>query len=91
MIKIIVTIRDEVAEIFNDPRVEINAASAIRSFAETVKDHPHKNDFSLYQLGAMDDNNGEIISNNPLKLYSGFDVEKEENKDIPEMLKKQAT
>lgn len=86
MIKIIVSIRDNVAEIFNDPRVEINVQSAIRAFTETIKDHPHKDDFTMYQIGAMDTNTGDILANEPIKLITGMDVKTNNVSSItPEM------
>lgn len=74
MLKVIVCVKDNVAEIFNDPRVEINSASAIRAFTESVKDATHKDDYSLYQIGTFDTDNGNVIPNEPLRLYSGHDV-----------------
>lgn len=84
MLKIIVSIRDNVAEIFNDPRVEINTASAIRAFNETLKDHPHKNDFTMYQIGVMNTDNGEVLGNDPTKIASGLDIQVAES-ITPEM------
>lgn len=74
MIKIIISVKDTVAEMFNDPRVEINAASAIRAFTNSVKDSPHKDDFTLYQVGTFDTNNGNVTFNEPLRLYTGHDI-----------------
>ena len=42
MLKILISVKDTVAEIFNDPRAEINTASAIRSFSMSVSKSPHK-------------------------------------------------
>lgn len=74
MLKIIVSVKDNVAEIFNDPRVELNAATAIRAFTHSIQDSPHKDDFSLYQIGTFDTLNGAVKENEPIRLYSGHDV-----------------
>ena len=81
MLKVIVCIKDNVAEMFNDPRAEINTASAIRSFTQSIQESPHKDDFSLYQIGTFNTNNGVVEHNEPLKIYSGHDV-KTDN-DVP--------
>ena len=91
MLKIIVSVKDNVSEVFNDPRAEINAASAIRSFNHSVIETPHKDDYSLYQIGTMDTCNGTITSNEPIRLCSGHDVKKPDNVvDMPEILKNQS-
>ena len=91
MIKIIVSIYDKTAELFNDPRQEVNTASAIRAFEDTVKEHPHKNDFVLYQLGAFDSCKGTILPNEPLKICSGFELSNSaEVIDMPDHLKQQS-
>lgn len=74
MEKVIVSVKDNVAEIFNDPRVEINAASAIRAFSLSVKETPHKDDYSLYIVGEFDSKNGQIKPCEPQRIYSGHDV-----------------
>jgi hypothetical protein len=74
MLKIIISVKDTVADIFNDPRVEINAASAIRAFSQSVKESEMKDDFQLYQIGTFDTDNGMVTYNDPLRLYSGHDV-----------------
>jgi hypothetical protein len=74
MKKVIISVKDNVAEVFNDARVEINVASAIRSFTASVKDIPHKDDFTLYVIGEMDTNNGTIKPCEPVRVYSGSDV-----------------
>ncbi|AXL14467.1 nonstructural protein [Microviridae sp.] len=86
----IYSIFDTVAEVFNKPFTDINNATAIRSFTQSVLDQPHKNDYVLYNMGEFDDNSGHIQPNKtPTKILSGFDV-KNENQEIPEMLKQQA-
>ena len=97
------TIYDTVAEVFNKPFADINDASAIRSFSESVKDQAHKNDYVLYHIGGFDDNSGQITADKaPLKLKSGFEVKNEnvvpfdsseytqDGQPLPEQLKKQS-
>lgn len=84
MIKVLVSVKDEIAEVFNDPRAEINAASAIRAFSHSVKESPNKDDFTLYIVGEIDTRNGVINGNKdnegkyPIRIYSGHDVLKSE-------------
>jgi len=74
MLKVIISVKDTVAEIFNDPRVEINAASAIRAFTNSIEDNKNKDDFTLYIIGEFDTQNGEVQPCDPVKIYSGHDV-----------------
>jgi len=74
MKKVIISVKDTVAEIFNDPRVEINSASAIRAFTHSIEDNKNKDDFAMYYLGEFDTSNGEIKPSEPVKIYSGHDV-----------------
>ena len=74
MLKILISVKDNIAEIFNDPRAEINVPSAIRSFSMSVSDSPHKDDFTLYQIGTFDTNNGNVEFHEPIRIYSGHDV-----------------
>lgn len=74
MKKVIISVKDTVAEIFNDPRVEINAASAIRAFTNSIESSKSKDDFSLYIIGEFDTNNGEVYPSEPTRIYSGHDV-----------------
>lgn len=101
MLKIVISVKDTVAEFFNDPRVELNAASAIRSFTVSVKETPHKDDFALYQVGVFDTETGLIKPNDPIRLFTGHDVKLDNVSSISmeqqvddlakhEMLKKQA-
>lgn len=101
MLKILVSVKDNVAQVFNDPHPETNVATAIRSFTASAKDQPHKDDFALYQIGVFDTDNGSIKPNEPIRIYSGHDVKLETMESITpemqvddlakmEMLKKQA-
>jgi len=74
MKKVVISVKDTVAEIFNDPRVELNTASAIRAFTHSIEDNKNKDDFVMYMLGEFDPINGEITPCEPVKIYSGHDV-----------------
>ena len=90
MLKIIVCVKDNVAEVFHDPHIEVNTASAIRSFTQSAQDQVHKDDFSLYQIGSYNTDNGQIIANEPLRIFSGHDIKPDNVVDLPENLKKQS-
>jgi len=83
MIKIIISVRDTVAEIFNDPRVEINIPSAIRSFNLSIEKAQCKDDYALYQVGTFDTDTGDIASHEPIKIYSGLE-HKQNSENIEE-------
>jgi hypothetical protein len=74
MEKIIISVKDTVAEVFNEPRTEQNVQSAIRAFEHSIKDSPHKDDFVMYQIGTFNPINGEVKGCDPFKIYSGHDV-----------------
>lgn len=74
MIKNLYVIRDNIAEVFHKPFEEHNNQSAIRSFSQACNENPNKNDFTLYHIGAFDDNSGELIASTPIKVYSGLEV-----------------
>ena len=71
---------DKVSHVFNPPIQEVNDASAIRAFIQSVKDSPHKNDYELWKLGEFDNNDGQIYpgikdsQTSPVKLYTGLDI-----------------
>lgn len=90
MLKIIISVKDTVSEIFNDPRVEVNTASAIRAFTQSLKDTTHKDDFVLYQVGTFNTQNGEVTKGEPIKIHSGHDIKTDNVTEIPEILKKQS-
>lgn len=70
-------IYDKTAEMFLDPRAEVNNATAIRGFSQGVADVPHKNDLELWHVGDYDVNNGSITPCQN-KIYTGFDVQSQE-------------
>jgi len=69
------SIYDNVAEVFNKPFSDINDASAIRAFSQSVEDNKNKDDYTLYHIGGFDDNSGSITADkSPKKLRSGFEI-----------------
>lgn len=84
----IYSIYDTVAQVFNKPFTDINDATAIRAFSQSVMESPHKNDYQLYNLGEYTDHDGAIVPYEPVRIYTGFDV-KNNVVDLPESVKKQ--
>ena len=85
------SIYDTVAEVFNKPFTEVNNASAIRAFTESLDQVKHKTDYALYRVGEFDEQSGVIKpEETPSKIYTGFDI-KEEITELPELLNKQAS
>jgi len=85
------SIYDTVAEIFNKPFSDVNDASAIRAFSQSLEENKNKNDYVLYHIGGFDDNSGSITCDKaPLKLKSGFELKTAEVTQLPENLKKQS-
>lgn len=75
--KNIYTIYDVVAEVFNRPFFDINHASAMRGFENSILQHSpiNKNDYALYHIGSFDEQSGIIEPLKiPFKLMSGFDI-----------------
>ena len=72
MKKVIISVKDTVAEIFNDTRVEINTASAIRAFTHSIEDNKNKDDFTMYLLGEFNPLNGEITHANRSKYIQAM-------------------
>lgn len=91
----IYSIYDTVAEVFNKPFTDINDATAKRSFIQSVKEQPHKNDYELYHIGDFTDHDGQITGGKGVrKLMSGFDVKTVQHnpiEDLPQSLKEQAS
>ena len=83
MKKSIYTIYDSVSEVFNNPFVAINNASAIRSFQDGLADQPHKEDYHLYHCGDYNDNTGILTPNNvPERIWSGTEKEEIEQEHL---------
>jgi hypothetical protein len=75
--KILVGLRDNVAECFTNFFYEKNSGTAIRAFSESVKDSPHKDDYSIWLLGEVNEQDGSVSSFEPTRIFSGLDVKKE--------------
>ena len=85
MIQKVFAVRDGKAEAFLQPFYSINAGSATRAFEDTINATDgnqlakHPADYVLYELAAFDDNTGEFVSCNPLKLLgAGSDFVRKE-------------
>jgi len=84
------SVYDKVAAIFHKPFSEINDATAIRAFENSLKENPDTVDFELYSVGEFDDSNGEItMHQSTTRIRTGFDIAAAWPTD-PEILKKQA-
>jgi len=70
------TIFDTVTEVFNKPFTEVNDASAIRAFTNSIEEAKNKNEYELYHIGAYNDNNGQLEANHPVKIKTGFEVKR---------------
>lgn len=69
---------DTIAEIFNRPFVEVNDATAVRVFTQSLQQNPNKNDYVLYKIGQYNDLNGVITpTENPIKIISGLEIPNE--------------
>lgn len=86
----IYSIYDTVAQVFNKPFVDINDNSARRTFAQSLKEVPHKTDYVLYSLGSYTDHDGVIVPATPTRIYSGFDVQSLDSGNLPASLTPQA-
>jgi len=65
MIKIIVAMKDNAVNVFNNPVFLRNPAEAVRGVTDEVNDpktelHKHHKDYDLYQLGLFDEETGQI-------------------------------
>lgn len=94
MIKSIYSVFDSKAAIFSPPFYMSNNAMAIRSFGEIVEDKNtmvarHPEDFSLYMLGAFDDETGNLASIKPINLVTASSmIVKPEKVDLGKMINK---
>lgn len=85
------SIYDNVAQVFNKPFMEINNATAIRAFTDSLEKEKHKNDYTLFHLGELDDQNGEITPCDvPIKILTGFDIKPVKEEQLPLSLQAQA-
>lgn len=84
MIQKVFGVRDGKAQAFLQPFFSNAVGSAIRAFDDVVNDKSsgnqiakHPEDYMLYELADFDDNSGEFISRDPIKLLgSGRDFVK---------------
>jgi hypothetical protein len=72
------SIYDSIAEVFNKPFTEVNAASATRLFKNSLSDNVNKRDFFLYHVGEYDDNKGTLIPYNVPKRIADMLTSSEE-------------
>lgn len=81
---ILISIRDNVAEIFNKPASDLNIASAMRSFKLSLQNEPQKQDYTLYKIGTLDQITGQITPEiEPIQLMTGFEVENDMDSEKP--------
>lgn len=73
MILKIFTVFDSKAGVYGQPSFMVSRGAAIRSFTDMVNDqnhpfHKHPEDYTLFEIGEYDDNEGEIESSAPVSL-----------------------
>lgn len=75
MIQKVFGVRDGKAQAFLQPFFSNASGSAIRAFDDAVNDNSpsnqiakHPEDYILYELAEFDDNSGEFMSVNPIKM-----------------------
>lgn len=78
-IKVLVSLRDMVAEAFHAPICTVNVPSALRSLADGIQNDPaikaHPADFVLFRLGTFDESSGLIsLESSPVRLASAMDL-----------------
>lgn len=78
MKKLMYSVRDDVAEVFQQPFCSINDSTAKRDYIDGVAESPHKNDLTLYALGDYNDATGVItVFATPKRIMTGFEVKTE--------------
>lgn len=94
MIQKMYSVRDSKAQAFLQPFFSSADGAALRALSDAVTDGKsqlshHPEDYILYAVGSFDDNSGEIIPLNPIKLLavaSDFvEISKVKPTTIPEM------
>ena len=65
---------DKIACVFFKPFTEINHASAMRVFDQSIKDKENMEDYDLYVLAEFDDNNGQVDPTKVESIRKGLDV-----------------
>lgn len=76
---------DSVAAYFNKPVTEMNDASAIRAFDQSIYDQPHATDYHLYKVAEFDDASGGVKSIVPVRIRTGFESVAAKKKSNPDM------
>jgi len=75
MKKLMYCVRDDLAEVFQNPFCSINDGTAKRDFIDGVTKQPQKNDLTLYAVGSYDDSSGLITPlQSPTRIMSGLEV-----------------
>ena len=79
---------DTVAAVFFKPFTEVNDATAVRCFTQSLEGHPSARDYELFRVGSFDDSVGALEPCDLVKIFSGFtlaasaasaDISEEEN------------
>ncbi len=69
------TVRDETASFFLPPYLARNDGQAIRMFIGSLGDSfPYRRDFSLYEVGSFDEDNGLITATEPRIVINGLSI-----------------
>ena len=55
------SVRDDLAEVFNNPFLSINDDTAKRDFMQGAMESNIKNDIALYCIGEFNDNSGLLV------------------------------
>ena len=73
MIQNMYSVYDKVPEVFNKPFVDLNDASAKRSFFTHLQESKNPTDYELYYVGQFNDATGEIQHRETKRIATGFD------------------
>jgi hypothetical protein len=95
MIMQMYAIYDTVADVFNKPFTAHNDADAIRAFSQSFEqgNKANKQDYVLYHIGEYNDSDGSLYpgtkdsNSNPMKIYSGFDIGKDQTEENIKVVK----
>lgn len=74
MIQKVFGVRDAKALAFLQPFFSVSVGAAIRAFSDAVNEDvksplgKHPEDYVLYELASFDDNTGEFVCTNPIKM-----------------------
>lgn len=75
MIQKMFSVRDSKAQAFLQPFFSSANGSALRAMADAVADHStsfskHPEDYILYEVGAFDDQTGELVAVTPIRMLA---------------------